>query len=402
MKTVIFAAPFPMPATLRFCQALCQLSGVRVVGLFQQPPRDTAGLAWVEQVGNALDTPQLLAACRRIQARFGTVHQLVGVLENMQEQLSAVRAELGLPGTDPQTARLFRDKATMKDALRSAGLPCARHRLLTHDAAAWSFVGEVGFPVVLKPPAGAGCKATYRVESADQLTAALREARVSPARPTLAEEFLAGREYSFETFTVGGEVRFQSVTHYLPTPLEATENPWVQWVVLAPRDISGPRYAAVRDVGPRVVKALGLDTSITHMEWFQRADGSIAVGEIAARPPGARIMDLMSWVYDRDFFALWAELMVHGTLEGPFERKYAAAAVFLRQPGRGRVIDVEGLEEAQKTMGHLVVDRQLPRRGQPKSEGYEGEGWVILRHPDTDRVLDGVRQLVGAVRVRYA
>jgi hypothetical protein len=94
--------------------------------------------------------------------------------------------------------------------------------------------------------------------------------------------------------------------------------------------------------------------------------------------------------------------MVFGTLDGPFERKYAAAAVFLRQPGQGRVMDVEGLEKAQKAMGHLVVDRQLPQRGQPKSDGYEGEGWVILRHPDTEVVLDGVRRLFGAVRVRYA
>jgi hypothetical protein len=65
-------------------------------------------------------------------------------------------------------------------------------------------------------------------------------------------------------------------------------------------------------------------------------------------------------------------------------------------------MDVEGLEKAQKAMGHLVVDRQLPQRGQPKSDGYEGEGWVILRHPDTEVVLDGVRRLFGAVRVRYA
>lgn len=402
MKTVVFAAPFPMTATMRFCRALCRLPGVRVVGLFQQPPRDTTGLAWVETVDNALDPAAVVAGCRRIIARFGPIHRLLGVLENMQEQLALARAELGLPGTDPQTARLFRDKATMKDALRAAGLPCAKHRLLTSDAAAWSFVAEVGFPIILKPPAGAGCKATYRVRDASELRRALAESRVSAQRPTLAEEFLTGDEFSYETLTLHGEVRFHSITHYLPTPLQVTENPWVQWVVLAPRDISGPRYAQVREVGPKVIQALGLDTSVTHMEWFQRPDGSIAIGEIAARPPGARIVDLMGWTHDRSFFDVWARLMAEEQIEGPFTRKYAGAAVFLRQPGAGRVIDVEGLDAAQATMGHLVVDRQLPVRGQPKADGYEGEGWVILRHESTEAVLDGVRKLFDAVRVRYA
>ena len=40
----------------------------------------------------------------------------------------------------------------------------------------------------------------------------------------------------------------------------------------------------------RAVKALGLETGFTHMEWFRRDDGSLAIGEIAARPPGAHIV----------------------------------------------------------------------------------------------------------------
>ena len=37
-------------------------------------------------------------------------------------------------------------------------------------------------------------------------------------------------------------------------------------------------------------KFLGLQTGMTHMEWFGRPDGSIAIGEIGARPPGAQIL----------------------------------------------------------------------------------------------------------------
>ena len=402
MYTIVFVAPFPMPATLRFCRALAGLQGVRLVGLFQQPPTTPVGFAHVEKIPDALDPACIRRGVERVAARFGRIHRLIGVLENLQEQVALVRAELGLPGTDPKTARLFRDKAAMKEALRAAGLPCARHALLRSAEDAKAFVAQVGLPIVIKPPDGAGCRATYRIQTAEALAQCLQETRPSPGRPALAEEFLTGEEHSYETLTVGGQVRFSSITRYLPTPLEATENPWVQWVVLAPRDISGPAFDAVHETGPKVCAALGLDTSITHMEWFRRPNGGIAIGEIAARPPGARIMDLMGWVHQRDLYHDWARLIVHDEVVGPYERRFAAAAVFLRQPGQGRVIDVAGLDEAQREIGHLVVDRQLPRAGQPKSSGYEGEGWVILRHPETEGVLEAVRRLFAHVRVRYA
>ncbi len=186
--------------------------------------------------------------------------------------------DLGVAGTDPDTADLFRDKARMKDELRKHGLPCARHKLIRSWADAEAFVAQVGLPMVLKPPAGMGCKSTWQIPTVDELRAALRALHASAERPALAEEFLRGREFSFETITIGGEVRFQSCTRYFPTPLEVMETPLIQWIVVLPRDIDGPDYADARVLGVRAVKALGLETGMTHMEWFRRDDGSLAIG----------------------------------------------------------------------------------------------------------------------------
>lgn len=402
MRTIVYVAPFPMAATLRFGRALASLDDVRVVGVFQQPPPPGSGYDHVELVDNALSTDQIEAAVRRVAARFGPVHRLLGILENIQEQLAEVRQRLGLAGVQRDVARRFRDKGVMKLALEAAGLPCARHARVRSAEDAWAFIDQVGFPIVMKPPAGAGCKATYRVSHPQGLAQALAEIQPSPHREVLAEEFLTGAEFSFETLTLGGEVRFVSIGRYYPSPLEVTETPWVQWVVFLPKDISGPEFDAVRELGPRVVAALGLDTALTHMEWFRRPDGSVAIGEIAARPPGARIMELMSHVYDRDLYADWARLMVDGVVEGPFERQHCAAAAFLRGAGQGRVAAVEGLDAAQQKMGALVVDRKLPVIGQPKSDSYEGEGWVIVKGDDDAEVRKAVLDLITTVRVRYA
>src|SRR5437762_13545861 len=111
----------------------------------------------------------------------------------------------------------------------------------------------------------------------------------SEARPVLAEEFLRGREFSFETITLGGVPRIESISQYQPTCLEVLENPWIQWCCVLPRDISGAQYDGARKMARGAIAALGLTDGMTHMEWFQRPDGSLVIGEIAQRPPGANI-----------------------------------------------------------------------------------------------------------------
>ena len=64
----------------------------------------------------------------------------------------------------------------MKTVLRAAGVPCARHQLVTHPDEALAFAEAVGFPLVAKPPAGAGAQATYRLDDADALRGWLRGA----------------------------------------------------------------------------------------------------------------------------------------------------------------------------------------------------------------------------------
>jgi hypothetical protein len=134
------------------------------------------------------------------------------------------------------------------------------------------------------------------------------------------------------------------------------------------------------------------------MEWFRRPDGSVAVSEVGARPPGAQISSMLGYVHDVDFYRVWTELVILDRFEPP-ERKFAAGTAYLRGQGRGRVRAVRGVEELQRRIGHLVVEAKLPEPGQPASSSYEGEGWVIVRHPDTAVVQDALRQIVEGIRV---
>lgn len=400
MRNVIFAAPFPLETTMRFARAAAKLEDVRLLHICQERSKENI-FHDVVQVEDGLDTDQLVQAGEILMRRHGPIHRVLGILEPLQVQLAELRKALGVPGTDPVTADLFRDKARMKDELRKHGLPCARHKLLRSWDDAAAFVEEVGLPIVLKPPAGMGCKATWRINNLEELRAALSSLHPSPQRPALAEEFLRGREHSFDTITVGGQVLFESATRYYPTPLEVVEKPWIQWVVVLPKDIDGPDYADARALGKQAVKALGLETGMTHMEWFRREDNSLAIGEIAARPPGAHIVLGNSFVHDVDMYRAWARAVVDDKFDGPWERKYNVGIAYLRGVGHGRVVDVLGVDEAQKAIGHLVVDAKLPQRGAFRSDSYEGDGYVIVRDPDIEVVKRAMTTTIETVQVQY-
>ena len=70
--------------------------------------------------------------------------------------------------------------------------------------------------------------------------------------------------------------------------------------------------------------------------------------------------------------------------------------------GAGRVTGVHGLEEVLYNLGDLVTDLRAPRLGEPKGLSYEGEGWIIVRHPETQKVRDALSYVVETVRVELA
>lgn len=396
MRSVVFVAPFFLETTLRFVEAVADLPGVRL-GLVSQdpaeklPPGLRAKLAAHVRVDDGLSPEQIASAVRSL----GNVERLLGPLEQLQVPLAIVRSRLGIQGMGVEAAENFREKARMKEVLHAHGVPCARHRLAATRSEAREFASQVGFPLVAKPPAGSGARDTFRVDGPGALEELLETSREGPI---LLEEFVQGEEHSFDCVTLGGKPVWHSLTRYLPGPLDVMRNAWIQWCVLLPREIDTPAYDDIRAVAYRALAALGMGTGLSHMEWFRRADGSVAISEVGARPPGAQFTTLISHAHGIDLYRAWARLMVFDAFDPP-PRRYAAGIAFLRGQGRGRVAAIHGLDRAQREMGALVVEAKLPRIGQEPSGGYEGDGFVILRHEQTEVVERALARLVQIVRV---
>jgi D-alanine-D-alanine ligase-like ATP-grasp enzyme len=408
-RHVAFVVPFRFETSLRFLRRALELPGVAVSLISQDPVESFAAdlaagrgrLAAHWKVDDAMDPEQLVAAVRGLSKKLGAVDRLIGVLEQLQVPLAEARAALGLPGLSVEAAQNFRDKSRMKDVLRAANIPCARHRLAKSAADVRAFLDEVGFPVIMKPAAGAGAVNTFRLDRAEQLAEALAAFPPNPFAPMLLEEFILGDEHSFDCVSIGGRPVWHSISEYTPGPLAVMQNEWIQWTVLLPRDIGGREYDPIRKAGAAALAALGMGTGLSHMEWFRRRDGSVAISEVGARPPGAQFTSLIGTAHDMDLYHAWARLMIFDQFDPP-PRRWAVGAAYFRGQGRGHVKAVHGLDVAQREMGGLVVEVKLPKPGQPKSSSYEGEGYAILRHEDTRVVREALSRLVQIIRVELA
>ncbi len=415
MPHVVFVAPRFLENTNRYLRAFSALDDVTVSVVSEDPEAAIpaplrARIAAHYRVADSFNGAQITVATRALRRHIGRVDRLAGMLEQLQLPMAEARDALGIDGLRTETARNFRDKDRMKAVLRAHGVPVARSALVRDAAGLRAFIRQVGLPVIVKPQAGLGTRATHRLETGADVDALLKQGEGPTAsRPLQVEEFVRAREFTCETVTVRGRPVWRSGTRYFPTPLEAVENPWMQYCVLLPREHDAAPWSEFAPHNAAALAALFGDaadsaagTALTHMEWFLREDGTMLVNEVGARPPGVQIMPLMSMAHGQDMVEAWAELVAHDRFV-PRPRHWACGAAFFRGHGPGtRVASVEGVEAAVEAVGDALVELRAPKPGMARAEGYEGEGWATVRHATTEGATAALKALIDRVRVRYA
>ncbi|MCS7012486.1 MAG: ATP-grasp domain-containing protein [Chloroherpetonaceae bacterium] len=403
MPVVVFVAPLCNAGALASLEALASLPDVTlgVISAFPQerlPEAIRARIAGHWQTHLQADADELLYAASKLRDYFGRIDCIFSSNEHVQEPIAQIREHFDLPGLRPAVAHNFRNKAKMKALFQAHQIPCARFQRIRRHSDAHQFIEQVGFPIILKPTYGAGSASTFRVDSFHALQQALWQLNPSEQNEVIAEEFLTGEEHSLETVMQNGKAVWQSVTRYLPSALEAMQNQWIQWRILSPREAESERYADIRAAGAAALKALGLDTGISHLEWFRRPDGSLAISEVGARPPGAQILTLHSRSHSANLYAEWVRLMIYGEFNVPKQR-YASGVAFLRGQGSGTVKQVIGLDDVQRELGTMVTDMSIPQFNMPPTGTYEGEGFIIVRHERTEAVEQALSYIINTVRV---
>lgn len=400
MHAVFIEPSFPANQK-QFVRALHE-AGAKVTGIGERPREALESdlqrwLVHYEQVGSVVDTPHVTAVVRDIHQRV-PVDRVEASIEAHTMTAAQVREALGIPGTSTRTTFLCRDKPAMKEALREAGVPCARSLGSDDRGEIRAFAADAGYPLVVKPRAGAGASDTARVDTEEELGHALDAMGVGRGANVAVEEFIEGHEGFYDTITIGGSVAHEFISHYYPNVLEAMRTRWISpQIVTTNRLASAPAYQEVLEMGRKVIRALDIDTSATHMEWFYGPKG-LRFSEIGCRPPGVRWWDVYAAANEIDIYYEWAMAVLHGRTGRKASRKYAGGMITLRPDRDGHVSGYEGAEQIQERHGDWIIDAHLPPAGtptQPVEAGYLANAWVRMRHPDYDTLramLDDVGQ----------
>jgi hypothetical protein len=383
---VLFVEP-RFPSNQRhFVRALHDV-GAKVTGIGEHPP-DTELSSWMhafERVPSVVNEDAMLEAVRRIQGREW-VDRIEATIEAHILPVANVREKCRIPGTSVRTAWLCRDKPAMKEALRAAGVPCAQSTGTSDPAEVREFAKRVGYPLIIKPRSAAGAAGTVRVDDADALEAAIASHEVDRGVPVAVEEFIEGHEGFYDTLTIDGRIVHDFASHYYPGVLEAMRTRWISPQIVTTNRLNATGYDDVKAMGRKVVQALGIGTSATHMEWFFGPKG-LKFSEIGCRPPGVGVWDLYSAANDFDLFREWASAIVHGRPTQPPSRRYSAGMIALRPDRDGRISGYDGVEGMKRRFGEWIIDSHLPPPGhptQPVEGGYMANAWVRARHPDYD------------------
>lgn len=401
---VIFVEPsFPYNQR-EFVRAL-HAAGAHVIGIGERPAAmlDHEARSWLEdyvQVRSVVHEPSLLEAVRAVQRRVW-VDRLEATVEAHIMPTATVREACGIPGTSTETAFLCRDKPAMKEALRRAGIPCAQSTRARNPQEAREFAAAVGFPLIIKPPAGAGASGTWRVRDAAELERVIRESGLADGHPVAIEEFIEGHEGFLDTLTIRGEVAHEFITHYYPNVLEAMRERWISPQMVTTNRIDAPGYAEVREMARRVIHILDIGTSATHMEWFFGPKG-LRFSEIGCRPPGVGQWDVYNAANEFDLYFEWASAIVHGAAHRRPSRRYAAGMIALRPERDGRITGYSGTDEIHRRYGECIVAAHLPNPGtptQPIEGGYMANAWMRVRHPDYDSLRTIMNDIGETVRV---
>lgn len=295
---------------------------------------------------------------------------------------AAIRQYFGLPGIGLEAAMRCHDKLVMKKAIVAAGLPCAPWVETNEYTIASELIDLLGLPLVLKMPISSGGRGVWICQDEEQVERCLLSG-------LLAEGFVTGTEMSVETFRADGNTIFRNFTHYLKP----------RWANIVPADLAQDDVRQVNDLAEKVHQALGISSGISHMEVFLTEHGPV-FGEIAARPPGGYLMDLIPRAYDFDPWEVLLRLSVGEVL--PIPRVHVRyAGVWLIHPEEGVVSRIEGLDQARAipNVTHASCKLRVGDTVGGRIGSGESKGYVLAEARSLSACSHALQRAVEAIQV---
>lgn len=252
-----------------------------------------------------------------------------------------VAEQLGLPSCGSYEAvSILQNKGRFRAFLRDNGFRVPLARSYADAETALSDLNDFRWPLIVKPTDGAGSKGVSRVDRAEDMEAAIRGAlRCSIRKEFIVEEFIEAQGFSSDSdcFSVDGELRFVSFSdqHFDRN----ADNPFTPCGYAWPCTMGEAQQAELRAELQRLIRLLGLGTSLYNIETRVGPDGAPYIMEVSPRGGGNCISECLRYAAGTDLITAavraavglpvetppnpidgyWGELILHANRSGAFE-----------------------------------------------------------------------------------
>ena len=313
----IFVSPHFPKTYWNFCDRL-RRNGVNVLGIGDAPFNEIPGelkqcLTEYYRVNNLGNYDEMLRAVAYFTFHYGKIDWIESNNEYWLEMDAQLRTDFNITtGAQNDFIERIKYKSKMKESYIAAGVPVARHHMVSTQAAARAFIKEVGYPVIVKPDNGCGAEATYKIKNFSDLKKFYAEPHNVQY---IMEEYIDGTIVSFDGVADSHCIPLFYTSNVFPTPMldivsqQGDLSYWTQKTV----------PAALKDVGFRTIKAFGAKSRFFHCEFFQlNADksglgkkGDYVALEVNMRPAGGYTPDMINFANSVDCYQIWADMVCY-------------------------------------------------------------------------------------------
>lgn len=257
---------------------------------------------------------------------------MFGGAENMVLSVAKAAEALGLRSAGVEAARLARNKYTMRDKFRGAGVPSPDFRAIHSEADMLAAVSELGYPLVLKPTYLACSIGVTLLDGSRSPVEVFREVQRDIEENTgdsllfseeclfLVEQYMEGcnadwyaddlyADYvSVEGMMVDGIYHPVAITDKTPMLSSFTETSH-----LVPSVLDHEAQSLIVEACRKANEGLGLQNCPTHTEVKLMKNRQVGIIETAARFGGWNIIPQINDVFGIDMTRIWAEVLLYGS-----------------------------------------------------------------------------------------
>lgn len=259
-----------------------------------------------------------------------------------------VAEQMGLPNVGPyESVCILQDKARFRDFLRKHGFNCPWSFGFSSVDGALAAAEKFTYPAIVKPTDAAGSKGVSRVNSANELYAALSlAAQNSLSGNLIVEEFIEkqGNTTGSDSFAIDGKLVFVSYDDQIFDSESA--NPYTPSAHIWPSSMPMDKQDELTSEIQRLITLLQMRTSVFNIEARVGINGKVYIMEVAPRGGGNRLSEVLNMATGVNLIAgavraavglpvenirqevvrgIWAIIMLHAAEEGELDQiEYSA------------------------------------------------------------------------------